>query len=143
MSIEIIGLREYQEYIDAFGDDALNTRYFFHPDFIWKVLEKDSRIELMGLEDFRCFPESQGIYFCIRSLREIWYIGKSSNFRKRWKRHHKFEALKAIQDVCIYFLSLEDSSAFAISNAEQAYIKMLKPAFNNTSKPEKYLSIAS
>jgi len=40
VSIEIIGLREYQEYIDAFGDDALNTRYFFSSRLYMESLRK-------------------------------------------------------------------------------------------------------
>jgi hypothetical protein len=155
VSIEIVGLREYQELIKAEKAKGFtfcgNEIHHFHRQFISMI---DSIVDpvkeailLDYLESFQEFPTNQGIYFCARTHgsvnREIWYVGKASNFRKRWKNHHKLQALKAIQEITVYCLSLDGYSCEEISKAERAYIDMLKPVFNDTSKPEKYLSVAS
>ena len=155
MSIEIIGLREYQEMIErnkAVGFTfSGNEIHCFHAEFVSLLDEKISRsnhvIFLDYIDSFSEFPTNQGIYFCVRwstgSEKEIWYIGKASNFRNRWRNHHKFQALRAIQDVTVFCLCLDGYSQQQIDYAEKAYIKMLKPVFNNTSQPEKHLRIAS
>lgn len=155
MSIEIIGLQEYQDLIERSKKAGYtfsgNEIHCFHAEFVGLLDSKmpsiDYVIYLDHIKSFSDFPTDQGIYFCVRwstgSEKEIWYVGKAGNFRNRWKNHHKFHALRAIQEVVVYCLPLEGYSQQQIDYAERAYIKMLTPVFNNTSKPEKYLSIAS
>jgi hypothetical protein len=114
----------------------------FHADFI-KAIDyfKFPKIYLDSVNSFNAFPESRGIYFCTRNS-EVWYVGKANNFRSRWRNHHKLEALKTIKDVVIYFQEIDKFSSEEIHKAEQEYIEMLQPVFNNTSNPEKYLRIA-
>lgn len=158
MSIEIVGMREYQEFAQTLLDpnriSQLESRYF-HTQFmrlLSKRIEDRKNGDHFGIEwipylfGHDRYPQNQGIYFCSRDIStesEIWYIGKAGNFRARWRNHHKYHALKAIQDVYITFLFLDGYSQKEISIAEQMYIDMLKPAFNNTSKPEKHLRLAS
>jgi hypothetical protein len=154
VSVEVIGWNEYQEKLRIWESPAKfgigSETHVFHPEFM-KILEEkvpsQNQIFLDYLDSFSEFPTNQGIYFCVRKIiffpPEIWYIGKAGNFRNRWKNHHKLEALRAIQDVIVYCLPLDDYSKDQIDYAEKAYIKMLTPVFNNTSKPEKYLSLAS
>ena len=149
MNIEIVGLQEYQELlIQANFEFSGNEIHAFHPDFVRLIDGLYNTIHLDYLESFLEFPTNQGIYFCVRLTAlcghsEVWYVGKAGNFRNRWKNHHKLEALKAIQDVVVYCLPLDNYSREEISYAEQIYIAMLKPVFNNTSKPEKHLRVAS
>lgn len=155
MSIEIIGLQEYRDLIErnkkAGYTFSGNEIHCFHSEFVnlldSKITSINHVIFLDYVESFSEFPTNQGIYFCVRwstgSEKEIWYVGKAGNFRNRWKNHHKIQALKAIQDVTIFCLSLDSYSREQINYAEQAYIKMLQPVFNNTSKPEKHLRVAS
>lgn len=154
MSIEIIGSKEYQNLINKHkGAFTLcgNEIHCFHDEFIDLI---DKRVDpvkgiilLDYLQSFQEFPTNQGIYFCARTHgsvnKEIWYVGKARNFRARWKNHHKMQALKAIQEITIYCLHLDDYSCEEVSKAERAYIDMLRPVFNDTSKPEKHLRLAS
>lgn len=155
MSVEIIGWNEYQEFLMEWKDCGTRLRgkelHLFHPTFR-KLLEKDknifdSPIYLDYTESFSHFPVTQGIYFCIRAVEysnacEIWYIGKALNFQNRWRNHHKFQALRAIKGVFVYFLQLEDYSKEQINRMERIYIEMLCPVFNDTSSPEKHLRVA-
>jgi hypothetical protein len=149
MSIEIIGSSEYKKLLKEAGFKFCgNEVHYFHPQFVALLDNQCETIYLDYLDSFEEFPTSQGIYFCVRLTAflghsEVWYVGKAGNFRNRWKSHHKFEALKAIQDVAIFCLPLDGHSKDEISCAERIYIEMLKPVFNDTSKPEKHLRIAS
>ena len=154
MSIEIIGAQEYKQLLELYKNDPLcgNEIHTFHPTFV-KILNK--KVDVMNnfilldyVENFSEFPTNQGIYFCARSPLftsncEIWYVGKAGNFRNRWKNHHKLEALKALKNVGVFCLTLDHYSKDEIATAERIYIEMLKPVFNNTSKPEKHLRVAS
>lgn len=152
MSIEIIGSKEYQEFM-AMNKDGGFTLYgtelhLFHKKFIDMLDNEVEPIFLDYIEDFSSdIPKRQGIYFCARVIpffaKEVWYVGKTVNFKSRWKNHHKLQALKAIKDVLLYCLPLDNYSGKEIIEAENAYINMLTPVFNNTSNPEKYLSVAS
>lgn len=155
MSIEIIGSKEYQNLIKRNKEVGFsfcgNEIHHFHAEFISLIdnlVDPVKEVILLDyLESFQEFPTSQGIYFCARinssANREVWYVGKAGNFRSRWKNHHKMQALKAIQEVVIYCLPLDGYSCEEISKAERAYIDMLRPVFNDTSKPEKHLRVAS
>jgi len=147
MSIDIIGKAEYEKFREAHGL-AGTELHDFHNEFVIKLM-------LLGLEttsievefpddNFKdCIPEGKGIYFCCRGVaysnHEVWYVGKTNNFIRRWVDHHKYEALKALRDVQIYFLSLDDYLDTAIDEAEKNYIAMLTPVFNGTSKPDRHL----
>ena len=135
--IEIIGSSEYKfKYLSP---------CYFHPDFILMLDFQEPSLQKIALDEiknFAGFPQSGGIYFCVRD-QEVWYIGKASNFRSRWQNHHKLEALKTITNVVVYFLPIYGFSNEEIHKAEQEYIEMLQPVFNNTSNPEKYLTVAS
>lgn len=138
--IDVIGWCEYKFRV-------LSRRNFkpcdFHADFIKMINYLDfQKIHLDSISSFAVFPESRGIYFCARNS-EVWYVGKASNFRSRWRNHHKLQALKAIQEVVVYCLPLDEYSREEIDQAERAYIQMLRPVFNDTSKPEKHLRVAS
>lgn len=154
MSIEIIGIKEYQKLIKEHEEAGFtfcgNEIHCFHPTFISlidKLVHPKNVVLLDYLESFSEFPTNQGIYFCSRncisSSKEIWYVGKAGNFRNRWKNHHKLQALKAIQEVVVYCLPFDEYSREEIDQAERAYIQMLRPVFNDTSKPEKHLRVAS
>lgn len=155
MSIEIIGWNEYQNLIARNKQQGFlfsgNEIHYFHREFI-NLLEEsinleDNIIMLDHIQSFSDFPSGKGIYFCARwthpSNKEIWYVGKTQNFRSRWRNHHKYQALRTIQEVIVYCLPLDNYSDNQISKAEQIYIDMLKPIFNNTSNPEKHLRIAT
>jgi hypothetical protein len=112
----------------------------FHSDFIKGLEYIEDWQNGMGilLEETDMLKEWQGIYFCCREvnhffpeLSEIWYIGKSLNFRQRWRNHHKFQALKSIKFISIYFLRLEGWSESDISKLERRYIDLFKPVFND------------
>lgn len=149
MSIKIIGWEEYQKLLkETSFEFSGNEIHCFHPTFV-KLLDKFYDVIFLDyLESIKEFPVNQGIYFCVRSTAflghsEVWYVGKAKNFRSRWASHHKINALKAIQDVAIYCIPLANYSEKEISEAERIYIEMLKPVFNDTSKPEKHLRVAS
>ena len=138
--IDVIGWCEYKFRL-------LSRRNFkpcdFHADFIEMINHSDfQKIHLDSISSFAVFPESRGIYFCTRNS-EVWYVGKAGNFRSRWRNHHKLEALRTIKNVVIYFQSIQGFSSEEIHKAEQEYIEMLQPVFNNTSNPEKHLRFAS
>lgn len=129
------------------GDEEINT---FHTGFVSELKKRipsEHEISLeYGYPDAREFPTSKGIYFCVRSTNsfsawvdEVWYIGKTNNFRSRWSSHNKLQALKSIRYVDVYCLPLEDCSDSEISFMEEAYIYMLKPVFNGTSAPDRHL----
>lgn len=152
MSIEIIGLKEYERFMEISkqGGFALHGTelHLFHEKFIDMIDCEVEPIYLDSIEDFfNDIPQTQGIYFCARVVpffaKEVWYVGKTLNFKARWKNHHKFHALRTIKDVLIYCLPLQGYTKEQISQAERIYINMLTPVFNDTSKPEKYLRCAS
>ena len=148
MSIDIIGKAEYDKFRE---DHALGRSdpHYFHHEFVNK-LKFHHDIEATSIEvedpdeDFRdCIPEGKGIYFCCREIGytngEVWYVGKTNNFIRRWRDHHKYEALKTLRHVEIFFLPLDDYLDTAIDEAERSYIDMLTPVFNGTSKPDKHI----
>lgn len=148
MSIKIRGAVEFNQLLKSASFKYCgNEVHCFHPQFVSLIDAYCESIYLDYLDSFEEFPESQGIYFCVRLTvfkdPEVWYVGKAGNFRNRWKNHHKFEALKAIQDVVVFCLPLDGYSKDEIATAERIYIEMLKPVFNDTSKPEKHLRVAS
>lgn len=155
MSIEIVGLQEYQDLIARNKQQGFvfsgKEIHYFHREFITLIEEaigsESNVIMLDHIQSFSEFPSGKGIYFCARWThplnKEIWYVGKSKNFRSRWRNHHKYQALRTIQEVIVYCLRLDNYSDEQISQAEQIYINMLKPIFNNSSNPEKYLTVAS
>ena len=112
----------------------------FHHDFIQNlkyVADWQNGMDIL-LEETDMLEEWQGIYFCCREIHcffpemaEIWYIGKSSNFRQRWKNHHKSQALKSIKFISIYFLRLKGWTESDISKLERRYIDLFKPVFND------------
>lgn len=117
----------------------------FHSDFTLMLDWQEPKLKKICLDtahSFAVFPESGGIYFCVRDS-EVWYIGKANNFQSRWRNHHKLEALKTIKGIVIFFMPVYRFSDAEIHKAEQEYIQMLQPVFNNTSRPEKYLRLAS
>ena len=148
MSINIIGKAEYEKYCKTMPCRGTDSHYF-HYEFV-NLLKSDHDVGYATIEvedpdeDFRdCIPEGKGIYFCCRGILytncEVWYVGKTNNFIRRWGDHHKYEALKTLRDVEIYFLPLDDYLDTAIDEAERGYIDMLTPVFNGTSKPDRHL----
>ena len=113
----------------------------FHSDFIKGLEYTDDWKNGMGLlldETDMIEKNWQGVYFCCREvhhffpeLSEIWYIGKSSNLRERWKNHHKAKALQSIGFVSLYFLRLDGWSDSDIAKIERKYIDLFKPVFND------------
>jgi hypothetical protein len=164
-SIEIIGRDEYRQHIRKLSEKKysflnLDLEFLPHADFVRLLRTKiadmcdlndlDNEVEhiicLDLLESFSEFPTEQGVYFCIRRGYKspgVWYVGKANNFRARWSNHHKFNALRTIQDVSVWCLPLPDYSKKELDFVERAYIEILKPVFNNTSNPEKHLKVAS
>lgn len=129
------------------SDWELNDYHTRFVTALGKEVPSNHRINLeYGLFDPTYFPPSRGIYFCVRSTssfssvqHEVWYIGRSKNLRNRWNAHHKFQALRAVRYIRVYCLLLEDYSDEDLNFAEEAYIYLLKPVFNRTSHPDKYL----
>lgn len=90
-------------------------------------------------------PRRKGLYFCIRlalGVPEVWYVGRTKSFRDRWEDHHKLEALQVIRDVTVFCLPLDDYSEKDLDYLERAYIYMLRPVFNGSSLPDRYLRVS-
>lgn len=157
MSVEIIGMAEYEILMKAQKGNEANLRglskHHFHPLFIELITQqvdpKKDLVQLDRVRNFKEFPESQGIYFCCRRvsldspLIEVWYVGKARNFRIRWSRHHKIQALKDIQNVIVVCVPFNNYSNDNLIFVEQVYINMLEPSFNDISKPERHLRCVS
>jgi len=156
----IVGLNEYQKLVFSLVSEGVSVRseypLCFHDIFVRFLSEMCPLSQRISIEENSIdeihlkFPAKRGIYFCLRTVigfrldgfkNEVWYVGKSGNFRERWKSHHKFEALKAIKNVAVCWLPLEDYSDEQLSYAEEVYIYMLQPVFNGTSKPERCLVV--
>jgi hypothetical protein len=144
----ILGLAEYQKtYLKEVRNGLEPVDYenlYFHAQFtslLRRQVELEKVVPLDSEYSFE-FSKKRGIYFCVRlgyGGDEVWYVGKTGDFKSRWKAHHKLQALRAIKWVYVYCLPLEGYSDEELDYAERVYIYMLKPAFNGTSDPDKHL----
>lgn len=146
---KILGASDYYNFLLATKCALRGLElHAFHETFSRLILALDYPFAFFDdsnedYDSFEYLPKFKGIYFCIRQIRgmpdEVWYVGKTNNFYARWKSHHKYEALKVLGDIFVYCVPMEECSDDEIAMFEKAYIEMLTPVFNNTSKPEKHL----
>ena len=82
-------------------------------------------------------PKCPAIYFVLNQKREILYVGRSINLLYRWREHHRFLQLSAInktQEIFIYWWECK-SKTFDLVAAENHYINLFKPLLNSTIVP--------
>jgi hypothetical protein len=84
----------------------------------------------VALEQHNSMPKSPGIYFALSESGEVLYIGKASNLRTRWRRHHKYHELKSIGNVKIAWLEFD--SAGGLLQSEGELIDYISPRLNQT-----------
>jgi len=73
-------------------------------------------------------PASPGIYFAIDSFNTIQYIGLSTNAKRRWSRHHRYEQLSRLGGIKLAWLIVDNIAL--LSEIEKALIAHFKPAMN-------------
>ncbi|MEP6686683.1 MAG: GIY-YIG nuclease family protein, partial [Verrucomicrobiota bacterium] len=77
-------------------------------------------------------PEAAGIYI-VRQDAIALYVGRASNFRTRWRNHHRFGDIAEVQgDIRIYYLEMPHVDAVRL---ESDYIKALNPTLNQRGRP--------
>ncbi|GEM_PF-933132 len=82
----------------------------------------------LPLEEKTAFPSKPAIYFAIDSLGNIQYIGRSSNVRARWGKHHKYAQLSLIGGVKIAYLFIDLPEL--LPEIESALIAHFDPPLN-------------
>lgn len=104
----------------------------------FKLYELDS----FDFEDNLDLKEKMGIYvFTTRSKdkdgkysHKIHYVGKTTDYAKRFYHHHKADELKEVNPNCLAIYSCKENEMDAL---EVALIEKWKPELNDTHNPEK------
>ena len=96
-------------------------------DFI-PISVKPSQLPSKPLSDRANFPTCSCVYFA-QAGKDIVYVGKTKNLRKRWKNHHRFAQLEKLADIRIGWMAVTDPWMSAI---EQDWIWSYKPSLNNS-----------
>ena len=118
-----------------------------------KILVESTKIDNYGpfklyeldnfdFEDNLDLQEGKGIYvFTTRSKdkdgkysHKIHYVGKTTDYSKRFYHHHKAEELKKVKPNCLAIHACKEDKMDAL---EVELIEKWKPELNDTYKPEK------
>ena len=86
-----------------------------------------SELPNISLTDKRHLPSCQCVYLACQGDR-VLYIGQSLNLVNRWKQHHHYSTLKAMEDVRIAWVEVSDRSL--LRKVESALIEWFKPTLN-------------
>ena len=87
------------------------------------------------LIDRKQLPSVASIYFAINSQNVVHYIGRTTNLRKRWQRHHQRSALDALGDIKIAWIKIEEIALLV--EIERSMIEFFRPLLNgSTSHPK-------
>ncbi|MGB7412740.1 MAG: GIY-YIG nuclease family protein [Thermosynechococcaceae cyanobacterium] len=85
---------------------------------------------ILQLSDYQQFPEASGIYKVRDCDGQVIYIGKASNFKQRWRSHHKtLEIFSICKDATIQFTFLP---IHLMGYVEYCLVKQLRPSLNKT-----------
>lgn len=85
------------------------------------------------IRDRFTLPESRGLYFVLDKAGHVFYIGRSSNFRTRWKHHHRVAECISYNATHIIAISFNSISHKDLVIAEDLVIKQVNSALNNNS----------
>ncbi|MBW4538997.1 MAG: GIY-YIG nuclease family protein [Myxacorys chilensis ATA2-1-KO14] len=88
----------------------------------------------LPLRAVAAFPQQPAIHFAIDAQNVVQYIGRSINPRQRWSQHHCYSQLKAIGNVRIAYLFIDDTPEM-LSEIEAALIKWFDPPLNGAPVP--------
>lgn len=81
-------------------------------------------------------PNRPGIYAVIGAEKEVLYIGRSTNLRRRWRNHDKKKDLEGLskKDLKIAYCEIENTVLLPI--VEEFFIAQTSPRFNKTTPRE-------
>lgn len=88
-----------------------------------------SELPNIPLIDKRHLPSCQCVYLACQGD-HVLYVGQAVNLANRWKQHHHYLALKSMEDVCIAWVEISDSSL--LLEIELALIEWFKPVLNKS-----------
>lgn len=105
-------------------------------------MQNPIKLSSKKLENLNFLPSNSGIYKFLDSKKEVLYIGKAKNLRKRVKSYysqsHKYSAkLKRLNSDSVYLEVTITSSELEALLLEQHLIKELKPKYNVQFKDDK------
>ncbi|MGL5720254.1 MAG: hypothetical protein ACRCYP_05625, partial [Alphaproteobacteria bacterium] len=84
----------------------------------------------------KLLPNKPGLYYAVRGWR-VLYIGKAEqSIRSRWQSHHKYEQLRNIGGVRLYY---ELVPKWRIADEEARLIQKWKPELNGRNEKRKIL----
>ena len=86
-----------------------------------------SSLPSVYLESKSELPRESAIYFAIDSQGNIQYIGRSSDIKQRWMKHHRFSQLTSIGNIRIAYLCMD---ADILPSVEKALIEWFRPSLN-------------
>lgn len=81
-------------------------------------------------EERASLPDSSGVYIVVSDEQEVLYVGRSVNLRVRWATHMRWQWIKNLTGVRIYWDAMPCAD---IESGEDFYIASLKPSWNGTS----------
>ncbi|WP_019502602.1 GIY-YIG nuclease family protein [Pseudanabaena sp. PCC 6802] len=80
-------------------------------------------------------PEVAGIYY-VTALWRLFYIGKATNLRRRWRKNHqRYNQFKILPFGRLHYKTMPASK---IDDYERAEIQRCQPPWNNSPVPEFY-----
>lgn len=83
------------------------------------------------LTNLRDLPNKAGLYFAVNDIEEIYYIGQTQNFKRRWGNHHRYKDLSLLDNIRIAYMEYINDD---LDEAEKALIRKYKPKFNRVDR---------
>lgn len=80
------------------------------------------------LEERSRLPTTPCIYFAIDDQNVVHYVGRALNPRQRWKQHHLYKRLSAMNNIRIAYLWVDNPEL--LSDLEWDWCFKLKPELN-------------
>lgn len=101
--------------------------------------DKIKPIELpsMPMADYKEFPKIQAVYF-VHFDKELVYIGKSINLRRRWSAHDLRYSAEHTGEIRVSWLDCTGFQPRELSDFEASCITYFKPLLNGHAMPEQF-----
>ena len=117
-----------------------NKKYQTYWRIALKMKTKDIPFDYLKIEQIDKAPKIRGLYALADSNKNIIYIGKSKNIRKRLIEHKRKKIIPFEYFIWYpYNLNRFKHHVFLLESKEQKFITKYKPPYNKQSKNTKWL----
>jgi hypothetical protein len=102
------------------------------------VLQEFTTLPNLKFLERERLPECSAIYFAI-ARDQVFYVGRATNLRNRWQKHHRSPQLEAINkryEVRLFWLGCTQEE---LNELERQYIEYYCPTLNQTKIPERQI----